>query len=278
MKTFNSGSVRVLSVLVTIALALAGFGGSANAGSVVPTTRAASAIAESFTEVNATLSDGMRITLDRYSVPAGDVHFLVTNAGALTHELVVLKTEVAADQLVANPDVAGKVQEEVHMGETGDIAGGHFNGLGLQLGPGNYVIICNELGHYMAGMHLAFTVTAPVVNVSLDDHMTVTLDQATVYAGPVVFAVSNNGALTHEFVVFATNAAPEDMAANPEEAGKIAEDTNIGETGEISPGRFSGLGLDLAPGVYLVLCNEPGHFAAGMHLRLLVLPAPSGDE
>ena len=181
-----SHRARIASVLVIGGiLAMAGLGGTAQAGA------APTASDDSVTIVKATLSDSMQITLDRYSVPAGQVRFLVTNAGHSTHELVVLKTDLAADQLVANPDEPGKVEEQVHMGETGDIDGTRFNGLQLELGPGSYVIICNEPGHYMAGMRVAFTVYQPTVNVSLDDHMAITLDRSTVYAGRVLFAVTN---------------------------------------------------------------------------------------
>jgi len=275
MKAKLTGSIRIASVLITIAaLALAGLGGSAKAES----TMSATATNDSFTTVNAIVGDDMRITLDRYSVPAGNVHFLVTNTGAITHELVVLKTDEPANQLAANPEEAGKVIEEIHMGETGDMPAGRFSGLGLSLGAGHYVILCNELGHYMAGMRVDFTVTATVVNVSLDDNMTITLDRNIVYAGPVVFAVSNRGAALHEFVVLATGVSPDLIPFDPEEPTRISEDTNIGETGDVPAFRFSGLGLDLAPGVYTVICNEPGHFTAGMHATLIVLEAPSGDE
>ena len=276
MKTTH-GPIRLAGVLVAIVMALVGLRGVANAGSIVQATDGAVTASQPFTVVNATLGDDMRVTLDRYSAPAGEVHFYVTNRGKLEHELVVIMTDLAADRLVANPDVPGKVQEQIHMGETGDVAGGRFNGLELQLGPGSYVIICNEIGHYTAGMRIAFTVIQPTVNVSLDDRMTINFDQ-TIYAGPVVFGVTNRGAVTHEFVVLDTKLAPADMQANPEEAGKVVEDGNIGETHDISAGRFSGLGLDLAPGVYMVICNEPGHFAAGMHFQLTVLPLPGGDE
>jgi len=33
---------------------------------------------------------------------------------------------------------------------------------------------------------------------------------------------------------------------------------------DIDAGRFSGNELDLTPGTYVVVCNEPGHYAAGM--------------
>lgn len=269
----KSRSLRVASVLIAAALALAGFGSPANAGITAP----AAAPTRPVTIVTATLFDDMRLTLDRYSVPAGRVIFLVTNAGAIAHELVVLRTDLAADKLLPNPDVAGKVEEQLHMGETGDVAGGRFNGLELLLGPGSYVIICNELGHYAGGMRVAFTVTQPMVNVWLDDTMTINFDQI-IYTGPIVFGVTNRGAVAHEFVVLDTKIAPADMQANPEQPTKVTEDGNIGETGDIPAGRFSGLGLDLAPGVYMVICNEPGHFAAGMHLQLTVLPLPGGDE
>lgn len=268
----------VANWLVAMVLTWTGLSGATNAASMVPAPARASTEAEPFTIVNATLSDTMHITLDRYSVPAGDVRFHVTNAGHLEHELVVLKTDLAPDGLPANADSPGKAMEQVHMGETGDIPGGRFSGLQLQLGAGNYVIICNEVGHYSAGMHVAFTVTAPVVSVSLDDHLTIGLDRATLYAGPVVFAITNHGAMTHEFIVLATSAAPSTIAADPEQPGKVSEDGNIGESGDVPAGRFSGLGLTLTPGTYLLICNEPGHFAGGMHLQLTVLPAPSGDE
>jgi uncharacterized cupredoxin-like copper-binding protein len=275
MMAITERSLRVASILVAMILAFANLGGSVRAASIAPSSAATTASAGSPTVVRATLADSMRVTLDRYTVPAGKVLFLVTDAGTLTHELVVLKTDVAADMLSLNPDVPGKVVEDLHMGETGDIEGGRFNGLELTLGPGHYVILCNELGHYMAGMHVDFTVVEPMVNVSLNDNLTITMDRTTIYAGPIVFGVTNRGAMTHEFLVLATSTAPAD---NPEEPGKVSEDANIAETGQVPPGRFSGLGITLEPGTYMVICNEPGHFAGGMHLELTVLPLPGGDE
>ncbi|MBU6424403.1 MAG: hypothetical protein KGQ88_10240, partial [Chloroflexi bacterium] len=78
------------------------------------------------TVVNVTLSDDMRIVADRSSVPAGTVTFHVTNTGKLTHEAVLLKTDIAYDQLPANPQKAGKIVEDngstiTHIGETDDM-------------------------------------------------------------------------------------------------------------------------------------------------------------
>lgn len=272
MKIFSHRSRGAMVLAIAGALALAGLGGSASA------TSAPATAGDNVAIVNASLSDGMHITLDRYSVPAGTVRFLVTNAGQSEHELVVLKTDLPADQLVASPDEAGKVEEQIHMGETGDIPGGRFTGLQLQLGPGSYVIICNEVGHYMAGMHVAFTVYQPAVNVTLDDHMAITLDRSTIYAGSILFAVTNAGAIEHEFVILKTDQTPDQLEPNLDEPGKVAEDANIGEIDGIVASRFSGLAMDLEPGTYMLICNEPGHFAAGMHTEFTVLPLPAGDE
>lgn len=107
--------------------------------------------------VKATLTD-MKIAVDRNAIPAGPVTFVVKNAGAVAHELVVLKTDVAQDKLSADADEAGKVDETGNVGETGDMAAGGSTTFTVTLSPGHYVLVCNEVGHYASGMHMAFTV------------------------------------------------------------------------------------------------------------------------
>lgn len=107
--------------------------------------------------INATLTD-MKIALERSNVPAGPVTFVVKNSGKVVHELVVIKTDVAQDKLAANADEVGKVNENGNLGETGDMAVGESKTFTATLPAGHYVIICNEVGHYVDGMHIAFTV------------------------------------------------------------------------------------------------------------------------
>ena len=106
--------------------------------------------------INATLTD-MKISVDKAAVPAGKVTFVVKNSGAVIHELVVVKTDVAQDKLVAG-DEAGKVDETGNVGETGDVVAGGSNTFSVLLPAGHYVLICNEVDHYMSGMHMTFTV------------------------------------------------------------------------------------------------------------------------
>lgn len=58
-----------------------------------------------------------------------------------------------------------------------------------------------------------------------------------------------------------------------DEAGSLGEAsvTNGQGAGEgIAPGASSWVTMDLAPGRYEVLCNLPGHYAAGMYSELTV--------
>jgi uncharacterized cupredoxin-like copper-binding protein len=38
----------------------------------------------------------------------------------------------------------------------------------------------------------------------------------------------------------------------------------LGDTGDMQPNATKTLDVTLAPGAYLLLCNLPGHYAAGM--------------
>jgi uncharacterized cupredoxin-like copper-binding protein len=101
------------------------------------------------------------ISLASTSAPAGKVTFSVANDGPSTHEFVVFKTDLDADQLPT--DSKGDADEEgtgvTHIDEIEDIAAGTSdNTLEVDLKAGSYVLICNLPGHYKLGMHTAFTV------------------------------------------------------------------------------------------------------------------------
>jgi len=109
-------------------------------------------------QVHATLSDNMKISVDKTTVPAGLITFVVKNSGAVVHELVVLQTTAAEDKVGADADEAGKMDETGNVGETGDMKAGESKTFTVTLPAGHYVLICNEVGHYMSGMHMTFTV------------------------------------------------------------------------------------------------------------------------
>lgn len=98
---------------------------------------------------------------DVSSVAAGDIEFVATNTGAVEHELVILKTDLAADAL---PVADGRVDEHggagiEAIGEIESFAAGTTERATLALTAGSYVLICNIAAHYEAGMYAAFTVS-----------------------------------------------------------------------------------------------------------------------
>jgi uncharacterized cupredoxin-like copper-binding protein len=95
------------------------------------------------------------------SAPAGKVTFVVHNAGTTTHDLVVLYTSVPQDKIPTDPSQPAKMLEPGLVGQILSLAPGATGTLTLNLAAGPYVLMCNQPAHYLIGMHVAFTVTAP---------------------------------------------------------------------------------------------------------------------
>ena len=145
----------LLGLLVGVGALIAACGGSDNKGTSSSSSSGDSGGSASAT-VNATLSE-FSITVDKASAAAGKITFNAKNNGTVPHELVVIKTDLAPDQLpVANGVVdASKVTSsgEIEQFDAGKTQSGTFT-----LTSGKYVLICNVPAHYQAGMHIAFTV------------------------------------------------------------------------------------------------------------------------
>lgn len=103
----------------------------------------------------------MTLTLDKASVPAGDVTFKVHNS-AMTeeHEMVLIKLKSANDQIPYNA-AKHRVDESKlkSLGEVADLKPGKDGQLKVKLAAGNYLLLCNIKGHFEAGMKANFTVT-----------------------------------------------------------------------------------------------------------------------
>jgi len=103
----------------------------------------------------------------------------------------------------------------------------------------------------------------------------VTPTAATISAGSVTFNVTNNGNITHEFVVLRTDtlAGAIQIASFEGESDRIDEEhaqTNVGETGDLVAGASKALTISLTPGHYVFVCNLPSHFRQGMHFDFTV--------
>ncbi|GAX42066.1 hypothetical protein NIES4075_30660 [Tolypothrix sp. NIES-4075] len=98
------------------------------------------------------------------------------------------------------------------------------------------------------------------------------LSQSTVPAGTVEFETTNKGKIPHEMVVIKTDLPLDKL---PLEGDKLDEDKAGKEIGEIEEddlksGVTKTLKVNLTPGKYLIVCNLPGHFKAGMRTFLTV--------
>jgi uncharacterized cupredoxin-like copper-binding protein len=117
--------------------------------------------------VDATLSN-FKIDLDKASASSGEVTFNIKNDGPSVHEFVVLKTDLAPDQLPTTQENGATIADEEAPGiepvdEVEDIESGASADLKVDLQPGSYVLICNistDGGHYVQGMRTAFTVSS----------------------------------------------------------------------------------------------------------------------
>jgi uncharacterized cupredoxin-like copper-binding protein len=178
------------------------------------------------------------IYVDRDSVPAGMVTFNLRNEGVSTHEFVIFKTELTADNL---PVKDAQVQEDSpdlqKISEQQEFPPGESRQISVNLDPGHYVLICNLPDHYEQGMRIDFTVlpasgassssTTPVetpapamqtaaagstTKVSvIEQNYGIFLNRVIVPAGTVEFDLSNSGPDQHEFVIFKTDLAPDQL-------------------------------------------------------------------
>jgi uncharacterized cupredoxin-like copper-binding protein len=109
--------------------------------------------------------------------------------------------------------------------------------------------------------------------------MRLTTDRATASHGTVSFFVTNDGSVNHEMVVLAlpdtqlAGTRAQDGDAQVDEAGSLGEaSSTCGEgSGEgILPGASGWVTVPLAPGRYELVCNLPGHYAAGMYTQITI--------
>jgi len=138
--------MRALLALVTTSLLLL----AACGGQTANTSTSTGPIAVTLTDKG--------VVLEQTTVNGGAVTFTVKNAGTVTHELLVVKTDIAQDKIQVSSDDPNKMSEEGSQGETGDLAAGESKTITFNLAPGKYVLMCNQPGHYMVGMHIGFLV------------------------------------------------------------------------------------------------------------------------
>ena len=102
------------------------------------------------------------ITTDTSSVLAGETLYVATNEGTIPHEIVYLRTDRPVDDLpVGSDDKVNRFAEGIEdLGviRTDALVAGATVRETFDLPAGNYALICNIPGHYVAGMFVAFVI------------------------------------------------------------------------------------------------------------------------
>jgi uncharacterized cupredoxin-like copper-binding protein len=119
--------------------------------------------------------------------------------------------------------------------------------------------------------------SATQIPVTLSDYK-VTLPSTVISAGSKSLEITNSGAMQHELLVFHPDASidPGKLPVGPD--GDVVEDApginKVSDGDNIDPGKSQTRALDLStPGTYILLCNLPGHYKAGMWTRIDVVAA-----
>ena len=103
----------------------------------------------------------MGITVDKASVKAGTVTFIVKNDSKdIIHEMIlspvadgVVELAYLKDENRVDEDKAG------HLGEVAELDAGKSGKLQIDLKPGTYILYCNIPAHFVDGMWTEITVT-----------------------------------------------------------------------------------------------------------------------
>ena len=101
----------------------------------------------------------MRIVLDHKTIKPGRVTLHAENQSKnLVHEVIIVRDD-GAKELPMDAKHARVIESRVRrLGEISDLAAGKSGSLTVNLKPGNYVLFCNQPGHYQDGMFATLTV------------------------------------------------------------------------------------------------------------------------
>jgi uncharacterized cupredoxin-like copper-binding protein len=288
-KLRSGWAAGVTCIALATAIVTAGCGGSvayssavSQGSALIPTTSlpvVTAALASTAASVTVTEKD-FAIEAPNAQASSGLVDFHVTDNGPTAHEFLIFQTDLTPDRFPMKDgriDEAGNgIAKVFDSGANIDV--NSTKTFHAALTQGSYYLVCNLPGHFLAGMHTAFTVkraaVAPVTVETTEKDFAINPTATTAKAGLVDFVVANNGPSAHEFLIFQTDLAAEKLPLGADDR------VNEGADG-ISKVFDSGTNIDvngsetfhtaLTAGSYVLVCNLPGgHYMAGMHAAFTV--------
>ena len=191
-------------------------------------------------------------------------HFRRAALAAFALSLILMTPSGAADQ----PTVKVALIDMTAMFGPG-------GGLGVGSGPSHMTGQGYGQGFGMMGPSYGPGMTGQdpgIMSRGMMGAMSVRTNVTSVKAGKITFEVTNlSRSIVHEIIVVAVENAnaplPYDYSTGQIPGKQIK---TLGQTEEMQPNAEKTITLDLKPGVYLLICNVPGHYAAGMWTPLTV--------
>ena len=103
----------------------------------------------------------MALVISPHQVKAGEVEFKIRNySRALTHEVLVIKPPAKLSSMPYSKKQNRLIESKIDkLADSGNQTPGQAYTMKVDLKPGKYLLICNQPGHYRAGMHTWLTVT-----------------------------------------------------------------------------------------------------------------------
>lgn len=103
----------------------------------------------------------MAIRADQTSVKSGTIAFDITNwSRSVVHEMLIVSVDGSDAPLPYDYNKLKVPEEQLKvLGDSGELAPNASKTMTVELAPGSYILLCNVVGHYAAGMAVAFTVT-----------------------------------------------------------------------------------------------------------------------
>jgi uncharacterized cupredoxin-like copper-binding protein len=93
------------------------------------------------------------------TIENGLVTLRVHNEGPATHEFVLIRSDLPADELpIAADGLSVDEDRVVPLGELTEVEAGASDALTVALTRGRYVLFCNLEGHYLTGMYASIEV------------------------------------------------------------------------------------------------------------------------
>ncbi|HZP94972.1 MAG TPA: cupredoxin domain-containing protein [Candidatus Limnocylindria bacterium] len=96
------------------------------------------------------------------------------------------------------------------------------------------------------------------------------LDRASAPAGMVTFKVVNTDKNVHSLVLLKTDLPHDKIPVDPKDPSRPDKSGELKETGEVQGGQTKEFKVKLEAGNYVLVCNEPAHYAVGMHVPFKV--------